>query len=240
RISEKRSELSSFMHKVVQSTEAKAGFIIDQSGERLLIVDEKGRTLSGLQSLMLMIMIAPDFNITKFAIPMSVSSGIDEFADKYNISLIRTDTSSYSLGLAIKNNNAQWAGDEDGGYITSNTILGFDAISSLLHIISYMAEHRIKLSEIVDSLPSIQLISDELYCPANLRGSILEKLYYNYMNNMTDLMRGLRIKFENGWVFIVPSLDESIIKVYADAKEREYAKTLLEKIKNDIQQYIRE
>ncbi|MGB9728317.1 MAG: sugar phosphate nucleotidyltransferase [Thermoprotei archaeon] len=240
RTSEKRSELSSFMHKVVRSTEASAGFIIDQSGERLLIVDEKGRTLSGLQSLMLMMMIASDFNVKKFAIPMSISSRINEFADRYNISLTRTDISSYSLGLAIKNNDAQWAGDEDGGYITSNIILGFDAIASLIHIISYMAEHKIKLSEIVDSLPSIQFISEEVHCPANLRISILEKLYYNYMNNITDLMRGLRIKFESGWVFVTPSLDESIIRIYADAKEHEHAKVLLEKIKSDIQQYIRE
>lgn len=238
RIGEKRSELSSFMHKVVQSTEASAGFIIDQNGERLLIVDEKGRTLSGLQSLMLMIMIASDFNIKKFAIPMSISSNIDEFADKYNVSLIRTDVSPRSLGLAVKNNNAQWAGDEDGGYITSNVILGFDAIASLIHIISYMAEHRIKLSSIIDSLPSIQLISEDIHCPVNLRSSILEKLYYNYMNNITDLMRGLRIKFENGWVFVTPSLDESVIRVYVDTKEQSHAKILLEKIKNEIYQYM--
>ncbi len=238
RSGEKRSELSSFMYKVVQSTEASAGFIIDQNGERLLIIDEKGRTLSGLQALMLMITIAADLNISKFAVPISIPNSVDEFADRYNISLVRTDITSRSLGLAIKNGNAQWAGDEDGGYITNNVIPGFDAMASLVHIIRYMAEHRIKLSELIDTFPSMKIFSDDVHCPMSLRSTILEKLYYDYMNNITDLMQGLRIKFNEGWVFVTPSMDESIIKVYVDAKNEISAKALLDKIKNDIQKYI--
>lgn len=238
RMSEKRDELSSLMYKVVQSTEASAGFIIDQNGERLLIIDEKGRVLSGLQSLMLMITIAADLNIKKFAVPMSVPSSIDEFADKYNVSLIRTDITSRALGLAIKNGNAQWAGDEDGGYITSNIILGFDAMSSLIHIIRYMAEHRVRLSEIVDTFPPAKVLSENIHCPMSLISTVLEKLYYNYMNNITDLMRGIRIKFNEGWIFVTPSIDESVIKVYVDAKNDTLAKSLLEKIKNNIKQYL--
>jgi mannose-1-phosphate guanylyltransferase/phosphomannomutase len=238
RMAEKRSELSSFMYKVVQSTEASAGFIIDQNSERLLVIDEKGRVLSGLQGLMLMITIAADLNVKKFAVPMSTPSIIDDFADKHNISLVRTDITSRALGLAIKNGNAQWAGDEDGGYISSNIILGFDAISSLIHIIRYMAEHRIRLSEIVDTFPSARILSENVPCPMSLISAILEKLYYNYMNNITDLMRGLRIKFDDGWVFVTPSIDESVIKVYVDAKNDISARSLLGKIKSDIQRYV--
>jgi len=205
--------------KVVASGKNAIAGRIDNFGERLTLIDEKNRIVSGELYASLVCQILMKSGQTTVVAPLSGSSIIENLATKYNGNVIRCKTSKNEIMSTMVKNNAlmQFRMMYDGTY-------------ALAKICSFLRKNNLRLCDLIDEIPEIHIIEREVECDFSKKGRVIRSIAdgaeRNKAGNKIELKEGVKILNENGWVLIIPHPEKPICRVISEGQSEEFAKEL--------------
>jgi mannose-1-phosphate guanylyltransferase/phosphomannomutase len=238
---EQRSVAAQQLSKLVETFKADFGIMIDSGGEKILIVDERGHVISPADTLHLFIHLACKYESApgKAAMPLNVSSVADDIASDAGREIMRTKVSSRAMMEAALEPGVFFVGSQDGGFIFPKFIPAYDGILSLFKLMEYLANANVKLSSIVNGLPSHYTAHRNTFCPWDKKGLVMRRILEHAKGKDAEMVDGVKIyNLDKEWVLMLPDPDEPVVSIYAEGQSQKAVDREVDKITKFIEEII--
>ncbi|MCS7066892.1 MAG: hypothetical protein NZL85_11560, partial [Fimbriimonadales bacterium] len=225
------------LRQIVQALNADCGMLMENEGERLAIIDERGRAIEGARLLAVFArLMAQVHREGVMAVPVHAPSVIEALATPFGAEVVRTRADVRSL-TAVAVEQAErllLAGDLQGGFLFPEFHPGFDAMFAYVRLLEVAQQAGCSLAEIYDVIPPFALLHRSLPCPWEQKGRVMRHVAQQVQGRV-ETIDGLKVYTESGWALILPDASEPLIHLYAEAPTESDAERLLEQYTNLIE-----
>lgn len=203
----------------VKEINADFGLVFDGDGDRVFMIDEKGRTLSGTIMTALIaeniLKNKPGATILYNAI---VGRVVPEIIQQNGGKPIRVRVGYTLIKTAMRQNNAEFCGEHSGHYFFKDNFFADSAIIAALLVAELMSVKNKKLSELYDEYNKY-FDSGEINFIVQDKEKIMNTLEQEYkpIAKSTDRLDGISIWFNNYWFNIRPSNTEPLLRLNVEA-----------------------
>ncbi|MHA2314933.1 MAG: phosphoglucosamine mutase [Candidatus Hermodarchaeia archaeon] len=218
--------------RLVKEKDVDMGMAWDGDGDRIVLVSESGRYLMGDRTFALVAFHRlrdwkekPKRIVTQVA----TSDVIRDVAQIVDAELIETSVGEPNIVTTMKQKNAQIGGEENGGVIYRGWSWTREGMLTALLILDFMAAEDKSLEELDAQFPSYFQVKEKVACPNELKPSLLARVASLAPTDAEcETLDGVKLRYSDGWVLFRPSGTEPIFRVFAEAKTKSRAKTLIE------------
>ncbi|MEI7904558.1 MAG: mannose-1-phosphate guanyltransferase [Candidatus Firestonebacteria bacterium] len=218
------------LSNITSTLKADFGFMFDAGSEKIFVVDDKGRFLSGDQALCLLTYMALKLNPGgTVAVPVTASSAIDDLAAKLKGKILRTKTNHRSMMEVAHAGKAVLVGERKGGYIFPKFQPALDAMMSVVKMMEACSMLEEPASAMVDSIVMPVMIRSHVTSQWEVKGAVMRNLIEYSKDKNAELIDGIKIKDKEGWVIVIPDGERPLFHVNAEARTAEGAKKIIEK-----------
>jgi mannose-1-phosphate guanylyltransferase/phosphomannomutase len=245
RVTLTQEELNSSLKSLsalVKSSEAGLGVLIDNAAERIYLLDDKGRHIPPQVSLILFVKILCETGVKgSIAVPVSVSSQVERIAEACGNKVIRTKVSGSELMRTSLDKDVIFAGAGGGGFIFPSFLPTYDAMASTAILLNALSMSDASLSEIVDELPEIHLLSEEIPASWEQKGLIMRRLVEELDDKSLELIDGIKVSVDsNAWILMLPDPDEPTLHLICEAPEDDQAARIIHEFSERVIEIIGE
>ncbi|MCP4225605.1 MAG: mannose-1-phosphate guanyltransferase, partial [Actinomycetia bacterium] len=185
-------------------------------GQQLSVIDDRGRLLDDTALLLTLIALhGPSLEGCRVAIPVSTTSRATELIESCVAEAVLTATSAASIMADSANPFVSLAGDTEGRFIVPGFMPAFDAIATFVVLLERLALSDRPLSQVVDGLPSVHMVTREVVTPWEQKGGVMRALVEQATDRRVDLVDGVRIHHRDGWALVLPDPEDPITRVMA-------------------------
>ncbi|MBU0951209.1 MAG: phosphoglucosamine mutase [Elusimicrobia bacterium] len=221
--------------KLVKSKKADIGFAQDPDADRLAIVDENGNPIGEEYTLALVLdYILSKKRSSKVVLNLSTSRASEDVAKKHDCEVIRTKVGEANVAEGMIEHNALIGGEGNGGVIYPAINFCRDSFVGMAFVLSYLAESKKKLSEIIKTLPQYKIVKAKFELPKSKIEIALKTVKEKYRNEKITTIDGIKIDWNDSWAHIRASNTEPVIRIAAEARTNEQAEQIVEKICREI------
>jgi mannose-1-phosphate guanylyltransferase/phosphomannomutase len=215
----------------ISDTSSDFAAVIDKNGENLALIDKTGKIIKddAFQAFVALIIFKTAPSST-FYVPVTASEVIDKLACKYNGVVKRTKNCSQAVMDEILNN-------ADGKY-PEQMILSFDAIAGLINILEYICISNTTLGCVISEIPDFFIVRKDIHCPWELKGSVMRTIINDQKEKKIELVDGIKLYTNQGWVLIMPDADKPIFRIITESSSQVESEALCEKYYNLLERII--
>ena len=221
------------LSNVTTSLGATLGILLDQHGEALALVDDRGRIIEESRLLaLLIILVARCVPNARVAVPVMAPRAIETVAEALGATVVRTRSDRRSLMAFAAEAGASlaFAGGAHYELIFPEFQPVFDSLYAAAKIMELIASQGGPLSAIVDELPAWHLAARRDHCPWERKGQIMRRLLDETNGENVELTDGIRISREGGWVLVLPDASDPQFNIYAEGRSDEEAQHYADEI----------
>lgn len=223
------TELSS---KVIE-TGADGGISVDPDVDRLAFIESSGKFFGEEYTLV----CAADYVLGKTPGPvvtnLSSTLALKDLANSYGQSCFYAPVGEVHVVKEMKQVMAVLGGEGNGGVIDPSLHYGRDAMVGTALILMHLAETGKSLQELKAQYVHYEMVKDKIsFDPSQRADVIITKIRSLFTDNQIDEQDGLKILLSNSWVQIRKSNTEPILRIYAEARTKEEAQSLVDKVKS--------
>lgn len=227
------------LSRVVDTFKADFGIMIDSAGEKVTIIDDRGRAVSPNDALHLFIYLTcqHENNPGKIAVPLTACSLIEGIANTFGRDVDRTKVSARAMMEAALDEDVTFVGAQGGGFIFPRFLPAYDATMTFFKLMEYLASANRPLSELVASLPSYYLAQKNTFCPWDKKGLVMRRLLEVAKGQEVEMIDGVKVNSDNGWALVLPDPDEPLVRIYTEGisqKDADYEVDRFVKFISDI------
>ena len=236
-------EATKILREKVISEKADFGVAFDGDGDRGVIIDDKGRYLSGNQiGIILGKDILKESKNKKVVRTVSCSMAIDEELKKYGAKIIETPVGHTFVISAVKKNKAVLGIEESNHIVIPKYFLFDDAILIPLKIAEILIKEKKKLSEIVDQIKIYPFEEIVFECPDEKKFKVVKILAEKFKKEYkkVNTLDGVKVIFDFGWILIRASNTSPKIRLYVEAKTEKELKFLKDKFSKILEKWIKQ
>ena len=225
--------------RLVGALGADLGVVFDRAAERLYLVDEQGHEIGVDRVLLLFVrLLAGNGRRGKLAFPVTVTSQVESLTRDSELEVIRTPASLAELTKAAAQDDVVFAGAVSGGYVFPDFLPAYDAVASLCKLLELLAQESRPLSQLVSELPETTLVHRQLPCPWGLKGLVMRVLAERLKGRELDLVDGVKLFTDRGWVQVLPDPDEPILHIYAEGVTEADSAELEEELRTIVEEVL--
>ncbi|MFA5644900.1 MAG: hypothetical protein WDA18_00880 [Candidatus Ratteibacteria bacterium] len=217
---------------------ADIGFAQDPDGDRLVLVDEKGRIADEERGVALLLGYLVERTKKKNPVVVvnhSTSSLVDYACRLWGGSVVRSKVGEVHVVTAMRKVGAIAGGEGSGGIIFPEFHAGRDSFAGMALILECLAKKKSLLSDLLALLPSRSLIKDTFPLPDRPLGMLFAKIEESFPKIPVIREDGLKLLFsEKEWAHIRPSNTEPFVRIYVEAENEPQAKMRRDQIKEII------
>ena len=223
----------------VKSGDYDLGVAHDGDADRVIFVDERGNFIYGDRTLALVAKEIVKDKRGKVATPVSSSLAVEEVVKENGGEVVYTKVGAPIVARKMIEIDAVFGGEENGGLIFPEMQYCRDGAMGLAKILEIMATKNKKLSELISELPVFYQNKISVKCPEEKKAKVLEELKKRHEGDKIITLDGVKILGEDWWVLIRPSGTEPIYRIYAEAKDEEKLKELIEKYREELEEIVK-
>ena len=225
--------------KMVISTNSDLGIVVDPDVDRLALVCEDGSMFGEEYTLV----SVSDYVLSKTpgntVSNLSSTRALADITKKYNCEYHASAVGEVNVVEKMKLCNAVIGGEGNGGVIYPELHYGRDALVGIALFLSNLAEKNISSLNLRNSYPNYFISKNKLDLDPNTdMDYIFSHLKNKYSKNDINLVDGLKIDFDSGWVHLRRSNTEPIIRIYSESSSKEKADELAIDFVNQIKKII--
>ncbi|MDP6755646.1 MAG: phosphoglucosamine mutase, partial [Candidatus Marinimicrobia bacterium] len=222
--------------QAVINYDADAGFAVDPDADRLAVVNEKGEPLGEEYTLVL---AADGYmeNIVKsekFVVNLSTSLALEKLAESKNCSVIRSAVGEINVVNKMNEIGSDLGGEGNGGVILRECHLGRDSLVAVTMVLDRLSQSNETLSEIHQSLPQFEIIKDKVSLEGIYPEELIRKVSDLFNDADKNTLDGIKFTWDDKWVHLRKSNTEPIMRIYAEAPNKDSAKKLVERVQSCI------
>lgn len=235
KFAEPTPESTSFVSNLVEAVGADIGISMDNDGDRVIFIDEKGNIIRDQTILGLLAQEAliknPDGVIVS---PITASMSLDDIVSDYNGNLIKVPMNNV-LDEIIKS-KAVFGGGDSGMYVFPEFQKCFDAIFAAVKVLEIVCKHNKTISTLIREIPEYPRAEFSIKIQHDEKDRVLENLKDQVeAKGEVDTTEGIKIQGEDSFVLVRPSRFEPLMRVYIEAKSSGKLQKLSHEIKNAIE-----
>jgi mannose-1-phosphate guanylyltransferase/phosphomannomutase len=225
---------------LVRASGASLAAVIDPDGEHLAVVDDSGHVLSDDEALLAYTwLVAGHLGDRQIALPLSASSHADRLAAERGVEVVRTKLSSPALMEAASSREVGFAASRDGGFILPDFLPAFDAAAAMVKLLELLALEGVPLSKVVGGLPAVHIVHETVMTPWEQKGMVMRTLVELSKDREVDLIDGVKVHHDGGWVLALPDPEEPITHIWAESDSDTAARRLAQEYARRIRQLLR-
>tara|TARA_B110000285_G_C15133067_1_gene624975 strand:+ start:2125 stop:3510 length:1386 start_codon:yes stop_codon:yes gene_type:complete len=223
----------------VKEKNADLGIVVDPDVDRLAFVCENGEVFGEEYTL---VAVADHITEKKPGNSVSNLSSTRALADvtiKNGGKYFASAVGEVNVVEMMKEKNAVIGGEGNGGVIFPELHYGRDALVGIALFLTYLANKKLKMSELKSSFPQYTISKNKLALSDTTNiDLLLEKISNKYKTVKQNKIDGLKLEFENEWVHMRKSNTEPIIRIYAESQNQKSAHSLGERFVKELKSLI--
>lgn len=221
---------------LMKEEKADLGIVVDPDVDRLAFIDENGEMFGEEYTLV----ACADYVLSKTpgntVSNLSSSRALRDITNKHNGSYEASAVGEVNVVQLMKDNNAIIGGEGNGGIIYPEAHYGRDSLVGTALFLTYLAEKKMKVSEIREEYPSYFMSKNKIELTPDLDvDGILKAVQQNHSAEEITTIDGVKIDFPENWVHLRKSNTEPIIRIYTEAKSQQEADELAQKMIKEIE-----
>jgi len=233
RIFQTPAEFQTSMHQlgqIVPVLDAQLGVRFDPGGEKIFVVDDRGRQLTDLQVLAAFTELSLRcYQGGVIAAPVSVPRAFEVIAQRHGGTIVRTKANVGALmKIGAANSDYLLLGDAAGNVIFPSFYPIADGLYSTVKLMELLALQQTALSTIIDELPTYYMTTKRAACRWEHKGKVMRILNEEYANRQLDQIDGIKIEHGSEWVLMLPDPEGPFFHVIAEGDSDERAQVLAE------------
>ncbi|MEI6044737.1 MAG: mannose-1-phosphate guanyltransferase [Chloroflexota bacterium] len=214
---------------ITATLDADLGVKLDTGGEKLYAVDSRGQQVPAIQlAAAVAKLILQAHGGGTIAVPVTAPSIFERIATQYGGKVIRTKMNTFSQSQAALRDGVIFSTDGEGSFIFPQFHPGNDALFAVAKILEITVKSGVRLSTVVNSLPSYALVRTKVACRWEDKGKVMRMLNEQYRNGERQV-DGVRINLGDEWVLILPDADRPIFHIFAESHSSDQAQILVDK-----------
>jgi mannose-1-phosphate guanylyltransferase/phosphomannomutase len=225
---------------LVRASGADVGAVLDPSGEQLTLIDDRGVVLSDDEMLFCFLDLVCDRLLgDTVALPLTVSQAAERIVSGRGYKLKWTKTSAAALMEEADDPSVGFAANTEGGIILPGFLPAFDAAAGLLKMLDLLATRGASLSQVLSAAPQVHVLHEEVVTPWEQKGTVMRTLVEQTHGRDVDLIDGVKVHHETGWVLVLPDPEEPVTHIWAEGDTDGDARTLAQEYGRRIRQMLR-
>lgn len=221
--------------KMVVDEGADFGIVVDPDVDRLAFIDEKGQMFGEEYTLVAIADYILQHTPGNTVSNMSSSRALRDVTRKLGGTYTASAVGEVNVVQTMKDTNAVIGGEGNGGIIYPELHYGRDSLVGVALFLSYLAERKIKVSELRSEYPVYFMSKKKIQLTPQIDvDAILKGMESKYANEEINTVDGVKIDFAENWVHLRKSNTEPIIRIYTEASSQEAADSLADKIIGEI------
>jgi len=230
KFAEPTPESVSLVSSLVNAVGADMGIAMDNDGDRVIFIDEKGNVIRDQTALGILaresLIENPGGTIVS---SITASMSLDETVSEHGGKLVKVPIDNV-MDEIIKS-DAVFGGDDSGMYIFPNFQGCFDAIFSAVKMLEIVCKHNKTLSTLAKEIPEYPRTVFSVDCEHDEKVKVLENLEENLKDKgEIDTTEGVKVQGNDSFIIVRPSRFEPLLRVYVEAK----SSGKLQKLSHDI------
>lgn len=223
---------------LVRASGAHLGAVLDPDGERLRMVDDRGRVLTDTQLLLVFVELVCDHLLgDTIALPVNVTERAAQIALQHGVGVVSTKLSTPALMAAATMPGVGFAATGNGEFILPGFLPAFDAAAALLKMLDLLARCGGALGDLVDELPEVHLVHDTVMTPWEHKGMVMRSLM-ELTGKDLELVEGVKVRHGVDWVLALPDPEVPITHIWAEGSTASAAAGLAHDYTRRIRQLL--
>jgi mannose-1-phosphate guanylyltransferase/phosphomannomutase len=214
--------------ELVRASGSDLGFVVDPDGESGAAVDDTGHVLSPEELMLTIVSLAaevvPDGRI---AVPVNVTAAVETLLPAGAVE--RSKVWGTDLMERATDKGMVFAGTAEGGCIWPDFLPAFDAATTLAKLLDLLAGTDRALSSVVAALPATHVVHDTVVTPWERKGTVMREVVERIGSQNVELLDGVKVVDDRGWVLVLPDPDEAITHVWAEGPALDDSRRLAER-----------
>ena len=135
--------------------------------------------------------------------------------------------------------DVSFAASPDGSYIWPDFLPASDASVTLAKLLDLLARSDRPLSALVRDLPAVHIARESVPTPWERKGAVMRELVERVPPDSVELVDGVKIRRDDGWVLVLPDPEEAVTHVLAEAGTDAEARQVAQEYARRIRQSVR-
>ena len=221
--------------ELVKKEKADLGVVVDPDVDRLAFISEDGEMFGEEYTLV----ACADYVLSKdpgnTVSNLSSSRALRDITEKHGGQYKASAVGEVNVVQLMKDTNAVIGGEGNGGIIYPELHYGRDSLVGVALFLSYLAEKKMKVSELRRSYPAYFMSKNKIELTPGLNvDHILEQVEQKHAAEEISTIDGVKIDFADHWVHLRKSNTEPIIRIYTEAGSQQDADEAAEKMIDQI------
>jgi phosphoglucosamine mutase len=221
------------LSETVKATKSSVGIAHDGDADRALFLDEKGRVVSGSDTVSIFARYALSSGKGKTIVTtVAASSAVDSIVEKYGGEVVRTRVGDSAVSEKIRElgTMAAFGGEPSGAYIFPDISLCPDGPTAAAKFLEILDWSNSKPSALLGKKRLVMLETSQP-CPNESKQQAIHQVIETAKSTMhgeVTLVDGVRVDFaDSAWFLIRPSGTEPILRITAEASQLSKARKLI-------------
>lgn len=231
--SQSRVQLSA----IVQSLKADVGLLLNQAAEKLTVVDERGILVDDQLLLLIMTDLVLRTNkLRRIAVPVSASMGVEAIAKEHDVEVVRVVNDHLAMMEIRRQGNVDFVGGTRGGFIFPGFQTGSDAMLAAVKLLEMLAKTKDSIGAIGRKYNSYKQQTLSVPCPWSRKGTVMRQLITGTDGKERQLIDGVRIFEDDGWVLLSPDRTTAAFNIIAESNSSERTAELINQYRQIVEQ----
>ncbi|GAB2624077.1 mannose-1-phosphate guanyltransferase [Streptomyces capparidis] len=227
---EERRAALTHLGEMVSSARAAFGVRFDPVGERMSLVDERGRIVEDDRALLVLLdLVAAERRSGRVALPVTTTRIAEQVAAYHGTQVRWTTTSPDDLTHAVEEEGTVFGGDGRGGFVIPEFSGVFDGTAAFVRLVGLVARTQLTLSQIDARIPRAHVHRRDLATPWAVKGLVMRRVVEAAGDRSVDTTDGVRVVEADGrWVMVLPDPAEAVTHLWAEGPDDDSAQALLD------------
>ncbi len=224
---------------VITKRGADLGFVVDPDVDRLAIVNEDGTMFGEEYTLVAVADYVLSHTPGNTVSNLSSTRALRDVSQKHGVNYSAAAVGEVNVVEMMKETHAIIGGEGNGGIIYPELHYGRDALVGIALFLTQLAKSGKKCSELRETYPAYFMSKNKIeLTPGTNVDALLEKVQQTFAQESINLIDGVKIDFNNGWVHLRKSNTEPIIRIYSEGASEAQAHSLAQKVMQVIKAVV--
>ncbi len=224
----------------VKTHKADIGFAQDMDADRLAVVSDKGLAIGEDYTLVLATLYVLGREPGPVVANLATSSAVEDVTKTFSCPFFASKIGEANVTAEMQRHHAVIGGEGNGGVIYPRINFARDSLVGMALILHLLAEKKLPVSQLLESVPHYSIVKEKLVCPANESPRILKMIRNDYASFCLDARDGIKVTLPDGWFLVRPSNTEPVIRVVAEASHEQQAKDLVARVRAKVETLLRD
>jgi len=216
------------LSKIVKSTRSFFGVMLDAGGEKIFLIDEKGKRIHSHKAMLVVLWLVGKLNPgKKIVLPVTAGIQAENIAKKFNLKIIYAGTSPQRITEKCKEKDVIFGADGKGGFIFPKFHPSFDGMFAICKILEMLSSLDVRLGEVAGKIKEPAILRNSVFCPWEKKGFVMRCLIEKLPSKKTLLIDGVKLCEKNHWVLFIPDANRARFNLYCEAVDKKTSRKIL-------------